>query len=231
MAKTALVTGANRGIGLEISRQLLAKGWTVWLSVRSEEKGIAALTELGETIGKSRFMVMEASKEESIRSAFGLLEIANFQLDVLINNAAILRSESQGLLEAPPQDIYDTLHVNAIGPLLVIRHALPFMKEGGRIINVSSGAGEFCKGVNAYAPVYSFSKTALNTVTRHLSRDLQPRSISINAVCPGWVRTDMGGPNATRSVEKGAETPVWLATDAPASESGKFWRDKKEIAW
>ncbi len=231
MNKVALVTGANRGIGLQIALDLLARDWIVWLGVRSEEKGQIALAAAGDRAKQAQVLVMDASDENSIAAAAQSLADQQVQLDALVNNAAILLDKSGGLLQEPSELIYQTLHTNAMGPLLVIRHCLPLLSSGSRIVNISSGAGTFCSGVGTYAPVYSLSKTVLNVITVHIARDLQDRGIAVNAVCPGWVRTDMGGAGATRSVEQGADTPVWLATDAPAEASGKFWRDRQEIAW
>ena len=229
--KVALVTGGNRGIGLQIAKDLLNRGWTVWLGVRSEEKGRAALDAIGDTPGRPQVLLMDAADESSISQAAEQFTAQAGQLDVLINNAAILLDNGGGLLGEASEKIYQTLHTNSVGPLLVVRHFLPVLGTGSRIVNVSSGAGTFCSGVSTYAPVYSLSKTALNAITLHLARDLQPKGISVNAVCPGWVRTQMGGAGANRSVEEGAETPVWLATEAPAELTGKFWRDKREIEW
>jgi len=113
-------------------------------------------------------------------------------------------------------------------PFFVSQTFLPLIPRGGKIINISSGAGSICGGISGYAPLYSASKTAENALTLHLAQALKARGIAVNLVCPGWVRTDMGGPGAARPVEKGAETPVWLATEAPGNLTGKFFRDKKE---
>lgn len=105
------------------------------------------------------------------------------------------------------------------------------LRKGSRIINVSSDAGRILQGVSTWAPVYSLSKTTMNAITLQLAAALQPGGIAVNAMCPGWVKTDMGGSGASRSVDKGAETAVWLATEAAQSLTGKFFRDKKEISW
>ena len=123
------------------------------------------------------------------------------------------------------------IQINALGVLKMVRSCIHLMDEGGRIINVSSGAGSFGEGGSLWAPVYGLTKTLVNSITYHLAPELESRGVSINALCPGWVKTEMGGPEAPRSVEEGAETAIWLATKAPASFTGKFLRDKKEIPW
>jgi NAD(P)-dependent dehydrogenase (short-subunit alcohol dehydrogenase family) len=172
---------------------------------------------------------MDVANETSIKNAsveFGKYEL---KLDVLINNAAILE-DSGGITKMPTEEIWNALNANSIGAFIVIREFLPFMNKGGRIINVSSGAGALWD-MSTYAPAYSISKTTLNAITKQFAAALMDEKIAVNSVCPGWVRTDMGGMGATRSVKKGAESIVWLATDAPQSKTGLFWRDKKVIDW
>jgi len=229
--KTALITGANRGIGFEIARQLGKQDFHVLIGARNPEKGQAAAKKLQEQNITATFVELDVAEERSIQQAFGQVQNTIDQLDVLLNNAGILLSESDTLLTAPTEDIYRTMHINAFGALLVTRIFRPLLQKGSRVIMVSSGAGAITNGAGSYAPVYSLSKTAMNAITMHLSRDLKSSGISVNAVCPGWVRTDMGGAGAARSVEKGAETPVWLATAASAEWTGNFYRDKKQIDW
>ena len=172
---------------------------------------------------------MDVTDEESIKNAaikFGKLGL---KLDVLINNAAILE-DSVDITKMPTEELWNALNANSVGAFIVIREFLPLMNKGGRIINVSSGAGAL-SDMSTYAPAYSISKTTLNAITRQFAAALKGNKIAVNSVCPGWVRTDMGGMNATRSVKKGAETIVWLATDAPQNKTGLFWRDKKIIDW
>ncbi|MCB0635573.1 MAG: SDR family NAD(P)-dependent oxidoreductase [Lewinella sp.] len=231
MPKTALVTGANRGIGQEIARQLLQRGWYVWLGVRNLEKGKNAVATFGQTSGQAHLLQLDVADTSSVQRAATAFRAQSPRLDVLINNAAILDTGRQDFLTVAPDDVARTLDVNVLGALRMIQAFRGLMPAGSRIINVSSSAGAFCSGVSSYEPVYSFSKASLNVLTCHLARDLSPAGIAVNAVCPGWVRTDMGGPGAPRSVEQGAETPVWLATEADPSFTGKFWRDKHEIKW
>ena len=173
---------------------------------------------------------MDVGDVNSIRTAFAFIRDTTPSLDVLVNNAAIAIDEERKLLDLNPDDVYATFSVNAFGPFFVTQTFLPLLPRGGRIINISSGAGSICGGVSNYAPLYSASKTAENALTLHLANALKPKGIAVNLVCPGWVRTDMGGVNASRSVDKGAETPVWLATEVSTNITGRFFRDKKEVA-
>jgi NAD(P)-dependent dehydrogenase (short-subunit alcohol dehydrogenase family) len=148
---------------------------------------------------------------------------------MLINNAGLL-ADTGDITKMPAKELWDHLNTNSIGALIVIREFLPFLISGSRIINVSSGAGSL-NDSSGYAPAYSISKTTMNAITTQFAFALRDKNIKVNSVCPGWVRTDMGGSNASRSVAKGAETIVWLATDAPKEFTGMFFRDKKQIAW
>lgn len=226
--KTSLITGANKGIGYEIARQLGKRGFRVIVSGRDDVRIRKAADELLGMSINAVPLIMDVGDVKSIHRAFQSIRERVGRLDILINNAAIAISDQQGLLDFSPEEVQMTFSVNALGPFFVTQTFLPLIPEGGRVINISSGAGSICGGISSYAPLYSASKTAENALTLHLARALKSRSIAVNLVCPGWVRTDMGGPGATRSVEKGAETPVWLATEAPSELTGKFFRDKKE---
>ena len=227
----ALITGANKGIGLEIARQLGQKGYYILLGARDEQRGTAAMANLSDKGMEGELLLMDVGSDTSIQQAFDRAQSRVSHIDVLVNNAAILKDEGKTLLNVTWEVFQDTLRVNSFGSLQVVRTFLPLMKKGSRIIMLSSGAGVITGGVSSFAPVYAISKTLMNNITMHLARDLAPQGIVVNAVSPGWVRTDMGGGGAPRSVEKGAETPVWLATEAPSSLTGKFWKDKEEIAW
>ncbi len=229
--KTALITGANRGIGKEIAHQLGRLGFTVFMGARNKTKGEKAVKELNDEAIDARLVVMDVIDENSIKQAFQDVESQISTLDVLINNAAVLLDEGTPYLEVDADMFRKTLEVNSVGPFLVTQSFLPLLKKESRVINVSSGAGQICNGMSTWAPVYSISKTALNAVTLQLAMALENKGIVVNACSPGWVRTDMGGSNANRSLPEGAETPVWLATEAPLSLSGKFFKDKKERSW
>ncbi len=229
--KSALITGANRGIGFEIARQLAGSRFAVWLTARNQQKGNEAVLQLIGEDRSVRFLQLDVSDPESARSAAEKLKDQIDQLDVLVNNAGVVLRGSDDILKVSPEKLIETFRINTFGALWVTRAFGDLLQEGSRVINISSGAGEICGGMGTYAPVYSISKTAMNAVTCQLAHALKPKGVLVNAVCPGWVRTDMGGPSASRSVEKGAETPVWMATNPGFRETGKFFRDKKVIPW
>ena len=172
---------------------------------------------------------MDVADEESIKNASVEFRKFELKLNVLINNAAILE-DSGDITNMPTKEFWSAINTNSIGAFIVIREFLPFMNKGGRIINVSSGVGAL-SDMNSYAPAYSISKTTMNAITKQFSAALKSKKIAVNSVSPGWVRTDMGGMTAPRSVEEGAETIVWLAAEAHQSKTGLFWRDKRVIEW
>ena len=227
--KTVLITGANKGIGFEVARQLGVLGMHVIVSGRDRGRVENAVAQLRKKEIDAVPLIMDVGDVNSVRGGFALIRKTISSLDVLINNAGIAIAEEKPLLDVSAEEVYTTFSVNAFGPLFVTQTFLPLLPRGGRIINISSGAGSICGGVSDYAPIYSASKTAENALTLHLAHALKPKGIAVNLVCPGWVRTDMGGPHASRSVEKGAETPVWLATEVSPDVTGKFFRDKKEV--
>lgn len=229
--RTALITGANRGLGFEIANQLGALGFHIILSGRSRHKLAEALERLHENRVSATAVVMDVSSFESIKSAFDKVSTDVDSIDVLINNAAILLDEEIALLEISEADIIQTIKTNSFGALFTVQVFHSLLKHGARVINISSRAGQILIGVTTWAPTYSMSKTLLNALTMHLAAVLKPKGISVNAMCPDWVKTDMGGNKAPRSAAKGAETAIWLATECPSTVTGKFFRDKREISW
>src|SRR6267143_738191 len=218
--RIALVTGANKGIGFEIVRQLARKGFHVFLGARKSDAGLAAVQKLNkegekEDYGEITFISIDVSKPDSIRRAAEEFSTKSDRLDTLVNNAGILLDDDKDVL------------TNTLGALLVSQAFVSFLKrsDAPRIVNVSSGGGQLTDGADGWAPAYCISKTALNGVTSQLAAALP--TYAVNSVCPGWVRTDMGGSNATRSVEEGADTIVWLASEASQELTGKFLRDRK----
>jgi NAD(P)-dependent dehydrogenase (short-subunit alcohol dehydrogenase family) len=231
MIRTILITGANKGIGLETARQLARRGFHVIMAGRNPGALDAALQQLRAEGASASSVIIDVSREDSIQAAARELLQQGISLDVLINNAAVLLKTDQSLSTQSADLLAETLQTNCFGALNMVRHFLPLMKTPGRIINVSSGGGSMTDPVGGWSPAYCVSKSLLNAMTRHLAHELAGRGIAVNAVCPGWVKTDMGGAGAVRPVEKGAETPVWLACEADQRLSGKFFRDKREIAW
>ncbi|GIV36528.1 MAG: short-chain dehydrogenase [Cyclobacteriaceae bacterium] len=228
--KVILVTGANKGIGYEVVRQLCALGHQVLLSARSEAKGTEAVARLKAEGIHARFLQMDVAREEQVRAAAQEVAGQFGRLDVLINNAAVLLHDDKHVSEDQATVFEKTWRTNVTGPLLTVKYFLPLMPPGSRIINTSSGGGSMTDPVGGWSPAYCISKSALNALTRHLAFELANRQITVNAYCPGWVRTDMGGRAAPRSVQQGADTAVWLAT-ARVQETGKFFRDRRIISW
>jgi NAD(P)-dependent dehydrogenase (short-subunit alcohol dehydrogenase family) len=228
--KTALVTGANKGIGFEVVRELARMDFRVFLGARNVKAGRAAAEKLS-GVGDVAFVEIDVSDGDSIRRAAQELASHADHLDVLINNAGILLDEDKSALTITSQIFETTLRTNTLGPWLVTQALVPLLKKSRepRIVNVSSGGGQLEDGADGWAPGYCVSKTALNGVTVQLAAALP--KFAVNSVCPGWVRTDMGGEGATRSVAEGAATIVWLATDAPHDLTGKFVKDRKVIPW
>ena len=215
----ALVTGANRGIGLETCRQLAARGATV---IAASRRG--APHPHGEAI------TLDVSDPRSVRSAAAMVAERHRGIDVLVNNAAIYLDEDVPVTETTTELLRETLATNLERPLRVTQAFWPLLRDGGRVVNVSSMSGQFAQMDNL-APAYSISKSALNALTVQFAFAGRERGIRVNCVCPGWVRTDMGGPRAPRKVEDGAAGIVWLALDAPAKHTGRFFRDGKVIPW
>jgi NAD(P)-dependent dehydrogenase (short-subunit alcohol dehydrogenase family) len=223
-----LVTGAYKGIGLEVVRQLAARGACVYLTARKSEEGERAA---GSIKGDVHFLPLDVSVRSSIENAARLLSRQVNHLDVLVNNAAVLLDDGGSVLDLDGDTALKTFATNTVGPLLVTQAFEPMLakSKGPRVINVSSGAGQLAEGLQDWAPAYSMSKTALNALTQHFAAALP--NFAVNSVSPGWVRTDMGGKAAPLSVEEGADTIVWLALDAPQKITGQFLRERREIAW
>ncbi|HET6330901.1 MAG TPA: SDR family NAD(P)-dependent oxidoreductase [Holophagaceae bacterium] len=225
MKAVALVTGANRGIGFEIARQLMLRGFGVLLGARDAEEGQAAAERIGTT-----WLPLDVAEAASVREAADWVRSEHGRLDVLINNAGVLLDEERGVLDFDEETVLATLQVNLLGAWRMAAAFAPLMAKGGRIVNISSGAGQLSR-MGAWAPAYSVSKAALDAHTLQLAQALKAKRVAVNAVCPGWVKTRMGGNGATKSLEDGADTAVWLATEAPASLTGRFFRDRREIPW
>lgn len=228
----ALVTGANRGIGLETCRQLAQNGIQVILGSRDAEKGTRAAAELQAEGLSVTSHPINVTDPDSITALVQYLD-QNFDgLDILVNNAGIYVDAGHYGLDIPINLVRQTMETNVYAPLQLCQTMIPLMLQRGkgRIVNVSSGLGAL-HDMGGGSLAYRTSKTALNAITRILAAELANTNILVNAVCPGWVRTDMGGVSAPRSVVKGAETIVWLARLPDGSPSGLFWRDREPIDW
>ncbi len=230
--RIVLITGSNRGIGLETARQLARRGFHVVTAARDEGKGRQAAEAIQAEGGKATFLPLDVSSSDSIRNAAGRFGAVAAHLDVLVNNAAIYPDQGQGILALPRDRLARTFQTNTFGPLEVTQVFLPYLRRAAaaRVINVSSGYGQL-EGLSPDVPSYCLSKLALNGLTIMLAEALRADRIAVNSMCPGWVRTDMGGPNATRSVDEGADTAVWLADEALHELTGRFFRDRREIPW
>lgn len=232
--KIALVTGANRGIGLEVCKQLLEKGFQVILTCRDAAKGKKASEGLnaGNGPGKLFLHQLDVSDMESVLAAAKYVEDQFGHLDVLINNAAINYDTWQKAVDPDLEESRQTLDVNLFGPWRMVKVFLPLIRKSrsGRIVNVSSGSGAL-SGMEGGTPAYSISKAALNVLTIKLAAETRQDGILVNSVGPGWVRTDMGGSNATRSIPEGARGIVWAATLPNDGPTGGFFRDGKRIDW
>lgn len=233
--KVAVVTGANRGLGFEASRQLAKKGYQVILTSRDEAKGKAAAEKLQAEGLNVIFHPLDVTNDESSQQLANFIREQFGKLDVLVNNAAISIDSQTGansVFDAKIDTLRQTMETNVYGVLRVTQALIELMKKQnyGRIVNVSSGAGQLTDMGSGY-PAYRISKTALNALTRIFSNELQGKNILVNSVCPGWVKTDMGGPNAPRTPEQGVDTIVWLATLPDGSATGGFFRNRQPIDW
>ncbi|MBC2837287.1 SDR family NAD(P)-dependent oxidoreductase [Paragemmobacter straminiformis] len=216
---TALVTGGNRGIGLAICKGLVAKGCRVTLAARDEAAGRKAAAEAG-----CAFVRLDLADPDTSFDA--VVQAGGF--DILVNNAGVMRDVS---LLSPRSDFAEAMEVMVQAPLDLIRLNLPHWRDGGwgRIVNLSSGWGAHAEGLGGPG-AYGVAKAALNALTRALPRDL-PAGVKVNACCPGWVATRMGGADAPLSPEEGADTPVWLALLPEDGPTGGFFRRRQPVGW
>lgn len=233
--KVALITGANRGIGHEVALTLPEKGMAVAIACRDLEKGKVVAEVINKAGGQAMAVRLDASDVSTIPTACKEVMDKWGRIDVLVNNAGVfLDSHNQSsVFKASTETVLKTFKTNTIGPMVLMQTVLPHMAERGtgRVINVSSGMGQL-NDMNGGYPGYRLSKTALNALTRIFADEMKEKpGITVNSVCPGWVKTDMGGPNAQRSLAQGADTIVWLALDETARETGQFFRDRKVIEW
>lgn len=235
-ARVALVTGGNRGIGFEIVRQLAQKGLKTVLASRDSVKGRTAAEQLAGAGVQTAIVALDVNDQASIDTAVAEVMRLNGRLDVLVNNAGISldgsRAAVAGVLEVSPDIARQTYETNVLGPMRLIQAVAPHMRAQryGRIVNVSSRMGQL-SGMGARSPGYRMSKAALNALTLVAAAELGSDGIKVNAMHPGWVRTDMGGSSAPVSVQEGADTAVWLATLPDDGPTGQFFEKRTAIAW
>ena len=228
--KYALVTGGNKGIGFAICQGLLQAGFNVILAARSLDKANAAITKLQSSDVYP--LVLDIVDDESIDRAVATYHQQFGHLDVLINNAGIYPDEGVNILTIERNLLEQTMNTNTFGAIRVTQAFSSLLAKAtvARVVNVSSSYGAL-DGLSADVPSYCLSKLALNGATIMLAAALKSQGIVVYAMCPGWVRTDMGGAGATRSPQEGADTAIWLATEASRDLSGKFFRDRHEISY
>jgi len=231
--RLAVVTGGNKGIGYEICRQLARKGLRVVLTSRDAEEGREACKKLEKEGLDVLHHQLDVTDQAGVASVARHIEGKYGRVDVLVNNAGIsIDSRSTSVLREKEETFRTTLETNFHVALRMCQALVPLMQKNhyGRVVNLSSGLGQL-DDMGDGTPAYRVSKTALNALTRMVAKAVEGDNILVNSMCPGWVRTDMGGPGAPRSVEQGAETAVWLAMLPHGGPTGGFFRDKKPIPW
>ncbi len=221
--QVVLVTGANRGIGEQIARILAEHDATVYAGARDPEDV---------TAGGQRPIQLDVTDDAEMRAAVDRVEAEAGRLDALVNNAGV-RGPTEPLHEAAVEGVDETLAVNLRGPVVLTRYALPLLleREGGRVVNLSSGLGTLGAGMDGGSPAYRVSKTGLNGLTASLHGEYADEGLVANAARPGWVRTELATPGAPRSPAEGADTPAWLARFEPGAPGGRCWRDRTPVGW
>ena len=257
-SRIALVTGSDRGIGFEVSRELGQLGYTVILTAPDPKKGRAASSKLRKEGLNIVFHALDVASDRSVAQLRKFVASKFRRLDVLVNNAGVMldvghsklegslakrlkkipsrKDYGQGrpLLETGLELIRITLEINTLGPLRMSQAFIPMMKKAGygRVVNVSSRLGQLQDmGDEDTVPAYQLSKTALNAVTRMLSDDCRGTNVAVNSVCPGWTRTALGGAGAPQTTRQAAQTIIWLATQPDSGPTGDFFAEKKRISW
>jgi NAD(P)-dependent dehydrogenase (short-subunit alcohol dehydrogenase family) len=231
--RVVVVTGANRGIGHEICNQLARLDLIVVLTSRQEKDGLEAVANFNKRELSVRYHPLDVTSPTQILKFTDFLSKEFGRCDCLVNNAGILLDIKDGnLLNTDLATVRQTMETNVYGPYLLCQAMVPLMKKNnyGRIVNISSGLGQLNEMGSGYT-AYRMSKTAINVITRVLAAELAGTNILVNSMCPGWVKTRMGGSGATRSVEEGADTAVWLSTLPDGGPTGKIFRDRKEVSW
>lgn len=238
MKRVAVVTGANRGLGFETCRQLGKKGYQIILAARSQESGTKAAQTLKEEGLDVIFQKVDVTSKNDILHLRDFLMEKCGRVDVLVNNAGILPDPREpakpGLstMETDVDILRKAMETNTYGAFQLCQALLPLMEKNGygRVVNVSSGMGQLSE-MNGGYPGYRISKTALNALTRIFADEMEGKNILVNSICPGWVKTDMGGPGAHREITEGVDTIIWAATLPDGGPTGGFFRDREPIPW
>ena len=232
IAKTAIVTGANRGIGLEIARQLVQGGIRVVMGSRDPVKGERACASLkAGDLAVSH--ALDVNDTKSVQRFVAYVHKSYGAPAILVNNAGTYPESTEARVVDTKTSLWrETFETNLFGAVRMCREVAPLMQRVayGRIVNISSGLGQLSQ-MGAGSPAYRVSKAALNALTATLAAEVKASGILVNSMSPGWVRTDMGGADAPRGVEEGAETAVWLALLPSSGPTGQFFRDRKPIPW
>jgi len=226
ITRTAVVTGANRGIGLEVCRQLVGGGFATILTARDPERGLLAAKNAGVD-----FQQLDVASEHSVHAAISEIARRHTRIDVLVNNAAVHYDSWQSAADADLDIVQEALETNLLGAWRTSLATVPLMRQNGwgRIVNISSQGGSLAS-MGGGTPAYSVSKAGLNAFTRILASELAGTGILVNSVCPGWVATDMGGPGG-RPVEAGAASVMWAILLEDDGPTGGFYRDGKPLPW
>lgn len=238
--RVALVTGANKGIGFEISRGIASRDVTVVMGARDSQRGETACSQLQGEGMDVHFQMLDVADSDSIKGAIDEISHRFSRLDVLVNNAGIMVDGDATALTVEARTVDKTLQTNFYGPLLLCQSCIPLMRKTGygRIVNISSTLGSLAEIVDpesgdagVQSPSYRLSKNALNSITALIASQVRDENILVNSACPGWVKTDMGGLRAPLTPEQGADTPIWLATLPDYGPTGGFFRERKLIPW
>jgi NAD(P)-dependent dehydrogenase (short-subunit alcohol dehydrogenase family) len=238
--RVALVTGGSRGLGFETAGQLGRLGYALIIASRDGAQLTTAARTLSERGHEVSYHTLDQSSRRSVATFVAWVKKQKHAIDALVNCAGVLlesdnahdsnRTNGTSVLNASETAVLQTIAINTIGPWRLVRALAGLLAQNARIVNVSSGMGAISEMGSGYFG-YRVSKAGLNVLTRTLAYELRPRGIAVNSVCPGWVKTDMGGPGATRDVSQGAAGIVWAATLPPGGPTGGFFRDGKQIAW
>ena len=230
--KIAIVTGGNRGIGFETCRQLSKLGIITILTSRDADKGLRAVKQLREQGNEIVFHQLDVTEEVSIERLKVFVMDTYGRCDILINNAGVFIDRGVSIFKLPVQTLQETFQINAIGALRMCQEFIPLMQAVGygRVVNVSSGMGSI-SSMGGGSAAYKLSKLMMNGMTRIMAAENKQADIKINTMAPGWVRSDMGGASAPRSLSQGADTIIWLATLSQDGPSGGFFEDRASISW